>query len=53
MKKYDTSAMVDKILEVTGQKSLYYVGHSQGTLTMFAKLASEPEFAPKASLCFN
>jgi triacylglycerol esterase/lipase EstA (alpha/beta hydrolase family) len=33
MIKYDLSATINFIVKKTGQKQIYYVGHSQGTLT--------------------
>ncbi|KAL3082867.1 hypothetical protein niasHS_010669 [Heterodera schachtii] len=49
----DLPAMVEKSLKISGQPFLYYVGHSQGTSIIFAKLASENEtFAKKIRKVF-
>ncbi len=38
MAKYDIPAMLRYILHATGFEKLAYVGHSQGTIQMFAAL---------------
>jgi len=52
MAKYDLPAMINYALFMTGQKSLYYVGHSQGTMMAFAGLSMNPELAAKVDLFF-
>lgn len=49
---YDLPAMIDHILEVSKQKKLMYVGHSQGG-TAFLVMASErPEYQEKIEAAF-
>ncbi|KAH7730308.1 CBN-LIPL-6 protein [Aphelenchoides avenae] len=52
MANYDIPAMVDAVLSITEQPFVYYVGHSQGTEIMFAKLASDPKFNAKVRKFF-
>ena len=48
--RYDLKAMVNYALKVSDQESLFYVGHSQGTLIAFAELSQNREFRSKIRL---
>lgn len=39
--------MIDYILIKTGQKKLYYVGHSQGTTVFYVMASVRPEYNDK------
>ncbi|GMT11554.1 hypothetical protein PFISCL1PPCAC_2851, partial [Pristionchus fissidentatus] len=52
MAQFDLEAMVDKAMEVSGSNYVHYVGYSQGTMMMFAKLAREKQFAKKIKKFF-
>ncbi|GMT09488.1 hypothetical protein PFISCL1PPCAC_785 [Pristionchus fissidentatus] len=47
MQLFDLPAMIDYVHAATNQTSLYYIGHSQGTLTMFSRLSLDPQFGSK------
>uniref|UniRef100_A0A023FEE2 Putative triglyceride lipase-cholesterol esterase n=1 Tax=Amblyomma cajennense TaxID=34607 RepID=A0A023FEE2_AMBCJ len=47
MIRYDLPAMLDYVLSMTKQEKLFYVGHSQGTLILFALLSERPEYNDK------
>jgi lysosomal acid lipase/cholesteryl ester hydrolase len=48
MSEYDLTAMIDYVLDKTGQSNLFYVGHSQGTLIKF--INSNPIYLNKIKL---
>ncbi|KAL0616104.1 Lipase member N, partial [Plecturocebus cupreus] len=52
MAKYDLSATINFIIEKTGQKQLYYVGHSQGTTIAFIAFSTNPELAKRIKVFF-
>ncbi|XP_069681272.1 lipase 3-like [Periplaneta americana] len=47
---YDLPAMIDYILNVTSESSLYYVGHSQGTTSFYVMGSEMPEYNEKIRL---
>lgn len=44
MARYDAPAIIDYILEATGQKQLTYIGHSEGTTQFFLGASLLPDF---------
>ncbi|XP_010163571.1 lipase member M, partial [Antrostomus carolinensis] len=52
MAMYDLPAMIDLILQKTGQKQIYYVGYSQGCTIAFIAFSSMPELAQKIKMFF-
>lgn len=50
MAEYDLPSMIDLVLNVTGKKSLTYIGHSQGTTTAFALLSQKAEYNEKIDM---
>ncbi|XP_028638104.1 tear acid lipase-like protein [Grammomys surdaster] len=44
---YDLPATINFILEKTGQKQIYYIGHSQGTLIAIGAFATNQELVAK------
>jgi len=47
MAKYDLPAMINYVVAKTGQPQIYYSGHSQGTMIVFAELSHNTELAKK------
>ncbi|KAL4482797.1 hypothetical protein ABPG72_022357 [Tetrahymena utriculariae] len=45
--KYDVKSNVQYVLDTTCHSKVFYVGHSQGSTQMFAKLMEDPQFQEK------
>ncbi|XP_030631171.1 lysosomal acid lipase/cholesteryl ester hydrolase-like [Chanos chanos] len=50
MAKKDLPAVIDFITKTTGQKQIFYIGHSQGTTIAFIAFSTMPELASKIKL---
>ncbi|XP_059055758.1 lipase 3-like [Achroia grisella] len=48
--RYDLPAMIDYILDKTGEEKLIYIGHSQGSTTFFVLCSELPEYNKKISV---
>ncbi|XP_074037777.1 gastric triacylglycerol lipase [Leptinotarsa decemlineata] len=48
--RYDLPAKIDFIIEKTGQKKIFFIGHSQGTTEFFAMAALRPDYNNKIAL---
>uniref|UniRef100_A0A8C8W452 Lipase n=1 Tax=Peromyscus maniculatus bairdii TaxID=230844 RepID=A0A8C8W452_PERMB len=51
--KYDLPATIDFIVNKTGQKQIYYVGHSQGALLAFGAFSTNTQLAQKIKINFS
>ncbi|XP_017782422.1 PREDICTED: lipase 3-like [Nicrophorus vespilloides] len=47
---HDLPETIDYILNVTGSKSLYHLGHSQGTTVLLVMLSERPEYNSKVKM---
>lgn len=36
--------MIDQIVKTTGQKKMFYIGHSQGTTSFFVMASQKPKY---------
>ncbi|XP_044610642.1 lipase member M isoform X1 [Equus asinus] len=52
MARFDLPAVVNFILQKTGQEKIYYVGYSQGTTMGFIAFSTMPELAGKIKMYF-
>ncbi|XP_044255278.1 lipase 1-like, partial [Tribolium madens] len=50
---YDIPAMIDHILEVTNQKKIFHIAHSQGTTTFYVMCSLKPEYNEKIRAHFS
>ncbi|XP_011359914.1 lipase member M [Pteropus vampyrus] len=52
MARFDLPAVINFILQKTGQEKIYYIGYSQGTTMGFVAFSTMPELAQKIKLYF-
>lgn len=50
MAQYDLPAVLNHVLNVTKADTIYYIGHSQGTLIANAQFSEDTELAAKIKL---
>jgi pimeloyl-ACP methyl ester carboxylesterase len=50
---YDLPAVVDYILNTTGEHKLYYIGHSMGTTMFYVLLSERPQYNSKIRAMFS
>ena len=50
MAKYDATATIDYILNITGKPALHYIGYSRGNTVGFVLLSELPEYNKKVSI---
>ena len=53
MAKFDLPAMVDYVLNITGQPKLVYIGHSQGTLIGFSQFSQDLQLSKRVSMIWS
>ncbi|CAJ0940269.1 unnamed protein product [Ranitomeya imitator] len=53
MATLDLPAVINFILQKTGQEQIYYIGHSQGTTIGFIAFSSLPQLAKKVKMFFG
>ncbi|NP_001119718.1 egg-specific protein precursor [Bombyx mori] len=44
---HDLPAIIDHVLDISGQERLHYIGHSQGATTFFALMSEQPSYNEK------
>ena len=42
--QYDLPAMIDKVIAITGQERIHYIGHSMGTTGFMVMMNLRPEY---------
>jgi lysosomal acid lipase/cholesteryl ester hydrolase len=50
---YDLPAVVDYIINATGEQKLYYIGHSMGTTMFYVFLSERPQYNDKIRAMFS